>query len=788
MDLRYALRTFRKQPIFCLTAILTLALGIGANTAIFSVFDAVILRPFPYRDPDRVVMVWHKRPAGQMASVAGHTYHEWIKDASSFEQLAGIIPQPVNIGSSDDIVQEMDARVTPNFFSTLGARVELGRDFAAGEDQPGAGRVAILSYGLFRSQFAAKRDLLGTTIRLNGEPFTLIGVLPQNFEFIMQDVRIWTPLIFDGEKELSATKMAVFGRLKPSINAKQAEQEMGVISKRLESQFPDYKGWSAMVVSLRDMMGPNVRPAVTALLVAAGLVLLIACANVANLLLARSDSRYKEVAIRSAIGASRLRLVRQLITETMLLTVAGSLAGLALAYAGLRLLMLVAAGQLPRLEHVSLDGRVLAFTILVTLLTGFLFGLLPARQLLGGDLQLALRESGRGSVNTRQGRRSRSALVISEVAVSLMLTMGATLMLRSLLWLEGEDRGFSPDHQLSFRVFLPSAPGPQYYQRMLERIAALPGVKAIAATNNLPVDGYRQVGSYFQIEGSQDVAAVEPPSAAVDVINAGYFRAMGLDVIKGREFDNRDQDNSPLVAVISDALARRYFPEQNPLGHKLTVGENPAQREIVGVAKDIRYLTKRPQDSVEIYLPYAQKAWPAIYVVAKTDGDPTNLAPVVRNALRESGWHQPITDVRSMQERIDMVYGKVRLNSLLTTIFAVIALVLAGVGIYGVISYSVVQRTKEIGIRMALGATQRDVFRWILRQAMVMAAAGIAIGVAGQFALSRVLASLLYGAGTNSVSTWIGAAVILALVAIAAGFFPARRATRGDAMTALRAE
>ena len=671
--------------------------------------------------------------------------------------------------------------------------LKLGRDFAPDEEQPGAGRVALVSYGLWQSQFGGNRNRLGEIIRLNDEPFTLIGILPQNFDFIMPGIQVWVPLIFHGE-ELESTKMAVLGRLQPSVGVKQAEREMGVISKRLESKFPDYKGWGAMVVSLRDMMGPNVRPAVTALLIAAGLVLLIACANVANLLLARSDARRKEVAIRAALGASRIRLVRQIITETMLLSAAGSLAGLALAYVGLRLLVIAAAGQLPRIEHAALDARVLGFTIVVTAITGLLFGLFPAHRLMGGDVQLALRESGRGSNNTRSGRRSRNALVVAEIALSLMLAMGATLMLRSLLWLEGEDRGFSPAHQLSFRVSLAgpvlsnSSHGTLYYQRLLERIKSLPGVRAVGATSNLPVDGYRQVGMYFHVDGSTPVGFSEPPSAAVDSINPGYFQALGIPIIRGREFGNQDQESGPAVAIISNALARRYFPGQNPIGRKMTVGDAGMVREIVGVAGDIRYLTKRPEDSIEIYLPYAQKAWPAIYVVVRTDGDAASLAPAVRAALRESGWRQPISDVRTMQERIDTVYGKVRVNSLLTAIFAVIALVLAGVGIYGVISYSVVQRSKEIGIRIALGATREEIFRWIVRQALVLAAAGVAIGLAGQFALSRVLRSLLYGISSNDPATWIGAATTLGLVAVIASYFPARRAMRGDPVLALRAE
>jgi putative ABC transport system permease protein len=794
MDLRFTLRTLAKQPGFCVAAILTLALGIGANTAIFSVFDAVILRPFPYRDPGRVVMVWQKRPNGQMNSVAGIHYHEWIKQSTMFEKLAAIIPESFNVGRGDDISQVYGARVSSNFFSTLGVQPALGRDFAPGEEKPGAERVAILSYGLWRSQFGGDRSLLGRPIRLNGEPFVLIGVLPQNFDFVIEAIDVWVPLIFR-EGEVNATKMAVLGRMKQSVSEKQAGGEMDVIAQRLGLQFSDYKGWGAIVISLPDIIGGgHIRPALTALMVGAGLVLLIACANVANLLVARSGVRYKEIAIRSALGANWARLIGLLLTEAMLLALAGCLAGLALAYAGLRLLVTVAAGQLPRIESVALDARVLGFTVLITAITGLLFGLFPAHQLLGGDLQLALRESGRGSNNNSSGRRSRNVLVVSEIALSLVLAIGATLMVRSLLWLENQDRGFSPDHQLSFRVALSSpelsnsSQRAVYYQRMLERIKELPGARAVAATNNLPVDGYRQVGMYFKPDGSSAPDSADRPSAAVNMINPGYFQALGIPIIRGREFDERDHEHAPSVAIISNALARQFFPGRNPVGHKLMVGDAGIEYEIVGVAGDVRYLTKRPVDSEEIYLPYAQKGWPAIHVIVRTDGDPGHMAPAVRAALLDAGWRQPIFDVRTMAERIDTVNGRVRLNSLLATTFAVIALLLAGVGIYGVMSYSVVQRSKEIGIRVALGATGGDILRWIVRQAMVLAAAGVAIGLAGHFALARVLGSLLYGTSPNDVSIWMGSAALLGLIAVVASYIPARRAMRSDPATALRAE
>jgi putative ABC transport system permease protein len=801
MDVRFTLRTLVKQPAFCLAAILTLALGIGANTAIFSVFNAVILRPLPYPDAGRLVLVWQKRPDGRENGVSGINYLEWIKQTTSFERLEGLIPQFYNVGGGEETTQASGARVSPGFFTALGAQPVLGRGFTADDARIGAPHVALVNYGFWLSALGSNRSLLGQPIQLNGAGYTLIGVLPKGFDFAGQDIQVWTPLNFGQQSELRATKMAVLGRLKPGVSLEQANREMQVVSRRLETIFPDSnKGWSAMVKPLQDvLLGPQVRAALTALLVGVGLVLLIACTNVSNLLLARSEVRHKEVAIRSALGANRFRLIRQLLVETMILALVGSAAGLALAWAGLRLLVTIAAGQLPRIQDAGLDVQVLAFTLGVTVITGLLFGLLPARQLLGGDLQVALREFGRGSTNGRGGRNVRNLLVVSEIALSLMLAIGALLMARSVLWLQNESRGFSPQHVLSFRVSFssPDLKGntqmAAYLGRMLERIGQIPGAKAVGATTNPPVEGFRQIGLYFTPEGSGPLDSSKRPSASYNLINAGYFAAAGIPIVRGRAFDGRDQVDSPPVAIISSALARRYFAGQNPIGRTVLMAapgksDSDVAREIVGVSGDVRYLTRLPQDSIEIYVPYGQTTWPTVYVLVRTDGDPASLAPAVRAALQQPPWRQPISGVQPMEDWVSTLSGKQRLNSLLAAIFATIALALAAVGIYGVISYSVVQRKKEIGIRMALGATPDDILRWIVRQAFVLAAAGVAIGLAGHFALSRVIRGLLYGTSPSDMLTWMVSAVLLGLIAVIASYIPARRAMRSDPVTALRAE
>jgi predicted permease len=807
-ELRYALRSLSKQPGFCLSAILTLALGIGANTAMFSVFDAVILHPLPYRDPSRLVLVWQTLPNGAENPVSGVSYLEWSKQVHSFESLLGMRnvffnfrSGPGSLGSVESR-QLLGAQVSRGFFSGLGLQPMLGREFRPGEEQSDHNHVVVASYGFWQREFGADSHALGSSLSLNGESYTLIGVAPPNFDesLAIRGVEVWTPLYFDQTASLRSNNMAVIGRLKPSVTIEAANREMQVIAKRLEAEFPDlYRSWSASVTPLENYGTGKLRATITALLIAVGMVLLIACVNVANLLLSGAEARNKEVAIRAALGASRARLLRQLLTETMLLAFIGSLAGVALAYGGLRLLIVLQAVELPGFGNAGLNGRVLAFTVGITALTGLLFGLLPSRQVLGGDLNQAVRESGRSSINTRRGRGSRNVLVISEIALSLILLVGAGLMARSVLWLQNENRGFVSDHLLTFRAsflgsdFLNASSLAAYYRSLLDRIAALPGVRSVGANTNLPLDGFELTGQRFRVPGAAPPPP-ERPSASCNLISSGYLRALGIPLVLGREFDGRDRDDTPPVAIVSSSFVRRYYPGENPIGRKLIVA-TPGKaaievtREIVGVAGDVRYLTRSDEVSLEIYLPYAQTTWPNIYVLVRTTGGSDSLAPQLRAALRDPAWNrQFVADLTTMEERIAALNGKPRLNSLLAAVFAAIALLLAGVGIYGVVSYSTSQRAQEIGIRMALGATPRDIVRWILGQALLLAVAGLAIGLLGHFALSRVLASLLYGAGANDSISLLLAILVLGAIALLASYIPARRAVRGDPVAALRSE
>jgi len=801
-ELRYAFRSLARQPVFCVAAILTLGLGIGANTAMFSVFDAVVLHPLPYRDASRLVLVWQKPPHGDNeAAVAAVNYLEWCKQAKSFERLLGVHYLYFSYRGREESQQLLGAEVSRGFFSTLGLQPALGREFLPGEESSDHNHVAILSYGLWRREFGGDARALGTAVQMNGQSYTVIGVAPPNFNesLALKGIDVWTPLYFDRNSVMRANTMGVIGRLRPAVTVQEADREMQMVAKRLETEFPDIdRGWSAIVMPMQVYGVGRLRSTIAVLLAAVGMVLLIACVNVANLLLARAEVRYKEIAIRAALGASRGRLIRQLLTETLLLAFAGSIGGIVIAYFSVRLLIALKGVNLPGLEHASLNGGVLAFTCAVTLLTGILFGLLPARQLLAGDLTQAVRESGRSAINTRRGNGSRNALVISETALSFVLLAGALLMARSLLWLQNENRGFVADHLLTFRVSLARSDFPDaaamatYHRALLDRLAGLAGVMSVAASTNLPIDGFLLTGQHFSLPGSVTPPS-ELPAAACGSINASYFRTLGIPLLQGRTFDDHDGAGAPLVAIVSSSLARRFFPGRNPIGGKIMVpslGKSAVEaREIVGVAGDIRYLTRGAEESLEIYLPYPQSTWPNLYVTLRTTRDPDTLAPSVRAALHEPGLNrQSMADLRSMQDRIAALSDKPRFNSLLAVAFAAIAVLLAAVGVYGVVSYSASQRAQEIGIRAALGAAPRDIVRWILGQALRLTSAGLAAGLILYFALSPLLASLVFGTSPRDALSLLLGVLVLGSLALGASYIPARRAARGDPMAALRSE
>ena len=801
-DFRYALRSLARQPGFCASAIVTLALGIGANTAMFSVFDAVVLHPLPYRDAQRLVLVWQKPPSGAESPVAPVNYLAWLKQTDSFEKLLGMRNLFFNYRGRGESHQLLGAQVSRGFFSALGLSPRAGREFLPGEESSDQNHVAVLSYGLWQHEFGGDASVIGTTIQLNGESYTVVGVASPNFDesLAFKGIDLWTPLSFSDNAGMRSSTMAVIGRLKPRVSIADANREMQVVARRLESEFPEIdRGWSATVTPLEEYGVDKLRSTVAALLAAVGMVLLIACVNVANLLLARADVRYKEIAIRAALGASRARLIRQLLTETMLLAVAGSVGGIVLAYFGVRLLIALKGVDLPGLENAGINHAVLAFTCAVTLCTGILFGLLPSRQLLTGDLKQSVRESGRSSIATRRGRSSRNALVISETALCLVLLTGSLVMARSLFWLQNENRGFVPDHLLSFRLsfdradFTGAASMAAYYRALLDRLKALPGVAGTGANTNLPIDGFLLTGQHFRLPGTP-IPPSERPAASCDLINSSYFQTLGIPLLAGRSFDDRDRQDAAPVAIVSSSLARRFFPGQNPIGRTILVA-SPGKaaievpRVIVGVAGNVRYLTRGAQESLQIYLPFAQATWPNIYVLLRTTGDPDAVAPSVRALLREPAWNrQSIADLQTMQDRIAALSDKPRLNSLLAAAFAAIAVFLAAVGIYGVVAYSTSQRAQEIGVRIALGATPREIVRWILGQALRLTGAGLALGLLIYFAVSPILGTLIYGPSARGAWPLLTGVIVLGSLALAASYIPARRAARGDPMAALRSE
>ena len=799
-DLRFAFRALLRQPAFSITAILTLALGIGANSAMFSVFNALVLRPLPFRDPDRLLFVWQRRPGGQKNAVAARDLLEWKKQARSFGEFTALATGSYNITGAGDPVQVFGARVSADFFSCLGVDAVLGRTFLAGEDLAGAARALILSHRFWQTQFDANANVLGHTIVVNGESYTVVGVLPASFEFLSRDFDIWLPLSIDGKARLDAHNLAVLGRLAPSATAQQADREMQVIAGRMASQFPESNsGWGVELVSVRDTLLGDFRPALLALLGSVMFVLLIACANVANLLLARAAARYKELAIRSVIGAGLSQLLRQLLTESVLLGLIGGAVGLALAYPGVRLASTMELVSVPRISSAAIDARVLGFTAAVSVLTGILFGLMPARRLLKGDLNLALRESGRSAIGIRGNGTSRNLLVVAEIALSLILLIGAGMMIRSFIGLLSVDRGFQPDHLLTFKISMPASRyrTPElvlpFYQRLIARIQALPGVEAVGSTTNLPIDGYHQVGMYFSVEGAPLQPESQKPAANTNLVNPAYFRTTRVPILQGRAFDDRDRLGAPPVVIISSRVASRFFPGQNPIGRHISV-ESPGPtrtspvREVVGVAGDIRYSTRDPEDSMELYLPYLQNTWPRIHLLVRSRVEPESLISQARAVLRDLDPEQSVSDVRTMMERISLVAGKSRWNSTLASICAGLALALAAVGIYGVVSYSTAQRTQEIGVRMALGAQGTEITTWILRQAILLAAIGVALGVIGYLTVARLFQGLLYGTSPTDPRTIAAAAAILGGIAALASYLPARRAVNVDPVRALRAE
>jgi predicted permease len=801
-DLRYAARMQRKNPAFTVIAVIALALGIGANTAIFSVVNTVLLRPLPYKDPERLVMLWedatkHGYPRDTPAAA---NYIDWRDQNQVFEGMAAITDDSFNLTGVGDPERLEGRRVSASLFPLLGVEPQIGRVFTAAEDQPGAQHVVLLSYGLWQRRFGGDPNIVGKPLTLNGETYVVVGVMPARFQFPSIDDEAWVPIAFTSQEAANRNThyLEVVARLKPGVTLTQAQTEMSTIATRLQQQYPQSNAdLGAAVQSLHEYMVGDIKPALLILLGAVGLVLLIACANVANLLLARAAVRQKEIAVRVALGAKRGRLIRQFLTESVLLSTLGGIVGLVIAYVGLILLKSFIPENVSQARDIAIDFKVLGFTLLVSVATGVIFGLAPAMQAVRFNQAETLKEGGRDAATGGSGKRLRSLLVMSEVAISLVLLIGAGLLINSFLRLRNVDPGFRPDNLLTMKIVLPQ---PKYekherrsafYTDLVQRVQSLAGVRSAAVTTNLPL--YRQGNSIsVAIEGRPDPPPGQELIVVTRIISPGYFNTMSIPLLKGRGLTDQDTSTSPNVVVISETMARRVWPGEDPIGKRISVGkvESPEDWiQVIGVVKDVRQFELNADPKPQMYLSYRQAGFFGVEdLVVKTDVDPASMATTVRKAVWEIDKDQPVSNIRTMQEILAESIARQRFSMLLLAIFAGVALVLAGVGIYGVMSYSVAQRTHEIGIRMALGAQTGAVLKLAVGYGMKLVIVGIVIGLVAAFALTRVMATLLFGVTATDPATFTLISLLLVAVAALASYIPARRATRVNPIIALRYE
>lgn len=807
LDLRYAARMLLKQPGFAMVAVITLGLGIGANTAIFSVVNGVLLRPLPYREPERLVALWEtKTTAGQEPNnrneVALGNFLDWRAQQSVCEEIGALTYTSLNLTGLAEPERIQGAVVTTNLFQVLGVQPITGRSFLPEEENPASARAVIISHGLWQSRFGADATLVGKTLTLNGNQHTVVGIMPPAFELqfpTSREIDMWVPMRIDASNaNRQSHYLYVLGRLKPEIGVEQAKEGMTVLASQLEQQYPQTNAdRGANVISLHRQLVGDVRSYIEVLFAAVGFVLLIACANVANLLLARVAARHKEIAIRTALGASRLRLVRQLLTESLLLSVLGGLLGLLLAFWGIDFLVALTPSDVPRLSEVGVHGPVFAWTFAVAIITGVLFGLAPALGASKSNLNESLKESGRSTASPGRARL-RNLLVVSEMALALVLLIGAGLMIRSFMRLQQVNPGFEPRRLLTMNVLLPAQKYREkqqintFFDQLFERIRAVPGVEGVGGIDPLPLsDSNATTG--FVVEGGPVLAVADRPEVGERTVTPAYFEAMRIPVHRGREFTSRDREDTPRVVIINEALARRFWPGEEAIGKRVGFKATSPQvwHEVVGIVGDVKHQRLDADPKPEVYFAYQQYPDRFMSLVVRTSSDlmePAALTTAVRDQVLAVDPNQPVFDIKTMDERVSKAVAPSRFIMLLLGFFAGLALILAAVGIYGVISYSVTQRTHEIGVRMALGAEGRDVLRLVVRQGMTLALAGIAVGLVGAFALTRLMSGLLFSVSSTDPLTFTLISLLLMGVALAACFVPARRATRVDAMVALRYE
>jgi len=805
-DIRYGLRMLRKNPGFTAVAVLTLALGIGANTSIFSVVNAVLLAKLPYSNPDRLVMIWGTDPrqGGDISPVSPGVFTAWKSESKAFDGMAASTDDLDTITGAEDPEMVIGYDFSSDYFKVLGATPELGRTFLPEEDRPGGPNVAVLSDALWRRRFAADAAIIGKSINLGQKPFTVVGVMPPTFRY-PDKVEIWTPLALPASatSDWKNRYLRVIARLAPGVTIEQAQAQMNLLTQRLAREHPDTNtGQGVRLRPLRQEIAGDIRLPLLVLLGTVGFVLLIACANVANLLLARSASRQHEISVRTAVGASRFRLARQMFTEHALLSILGGAAGLLLAFWSRQFLLALFPNNIanlntPTIETIPIDAQVLGFAAATTILTTMFFGLIPLLRTSGWDLNQVLKEFGRSGLATSRERRFRNVLVVAEVALSFTLMIGAGLLIRSFAVLTRQDLGLRPDHVLALEAF-PSAtqyPSKQpekllsFVDRSLENLRAIPGVESVAATNYLPLSGFWDEQN-FTVEGWPAPVKGDEPAADNRVITPNYFSTIGIPLLRGRNFTPADVNESTHVIIVSASLANRFWKNEDPIGKRLNLGdtEKPDWWQIIGVCGDVHAFGIAEKVHLDLYRPYAQVYFPLLAFTVRTKGDPAQMVAAAKAAIWSVNPQQPFYKVITMKALATESIALRRVNMLLLAVFSAIALGLAVVGIYGVLSYTVMQRTHEMGVRAALGAKPGDLLRYVLGDGLRLILIGVGVGLAASVALARVIVSVLFGIAPIDPATFALSTMLIAASALAACYIPARRAARVDPMVALRYE
>ncbi len=804
-DIRYGTRVLLKHKAFTAIAVITLALGIGANTAIFSVVNELLLRPLPYRDSDRIVMLWEVSPEGRHQNTTSRAnFRAWREQSTSYQNIAAFSDQRFTLTGDGEPEEVSGQLAVPDMFKVLGVDPILGRTLIP---EDGEDLVAVLSHGLWQRRFGGQPDVIGQPIVLNGIKFTIVGVMPPNFTFHIKQrsgtgrpAEVWVtlPMPVGGAENERGRFLSVVARLKDGATSEQAAAELRTIAARLSDEVPEFnKNYTAEVLPLREQFFGNVRRPLWLMLGAVGFVLLIACANVANLLLSLATAREKEIALRAALGARRSRIVRQLLTESLLLALLGSLLGLGFAWLGIKALLWISPRDLVNLHGVGLNLSVLLWTLGVSILTGIIFGLAPALHISRLNLNDSLKEGGKGDSGQAAGsRRMRSVLVVSEIALAVVLLASAGLLIRSFIRLQQVDRGFDTDNVLTMVVRLPYARYKEdqqlvnFFNQAMERARHLPGVRSAGMVNFLPLYGGLGSSTGFKIIGRPEPPPGQGPGADVRVVDAGYFQTMGIPLLRGRNFSDLELKEAKRVILINEALARKYFPNEEPIGQRLDVAmfETPVITEVIGIVGNVRYDSLIDEAPPAVYFPHPELAYPFMTLAVRTDGDPAALAPAMQREIRALDPNQPVSDVRTMNQVMSEAVSRSRFNTLLLALFAGLATLLSAVGIFGVMNYSVALRTREIGLRLAIGAQPRQVLLLVLKQGLMLTVAGVVIGLIASFALTRLLAGLLFGVAAVDAPTFATISLLLIAVSLLACYLPARRAMRIDPMTALRYE